>query len=324
MADKFVFQNAKIKSRENKLLTQQAVQRLSECTTSHDAFKTLIEIGLGAGVAFEGDDFDRLFAYEEEQAVALLKEMNVDNALDAFLLECDYLNAKLVLKSMASGKSATFTKPSGVMDRDDLKTAITAGDLSALPTHMQAAVKQVQKLIFDGKASAHAIDCIMDKAMFAHQLAALPRSEKLAKKYFVTKIDLANFASFVRCKRLGLDWKFFEECFIDGASVSLADFEKLFDAQLDALKESVKYGEYATIVAQLVDSQSLVAFEVASDNMLFSMWRECADDMFCAAPIISHYLARVTQVRVCKLIVAGIKNHVDNKLIRERMRDLYA
>ena len=82
MSDKFVFQNAKIKHMESKLLTSQSVQRLLDCAEKEDAFKVLLEMGFGSGIPVETNDFDTLFAHEEENAVALLKEFNVG----AFLL----------------------------------------------------------------------------------------------------------------------------------------------------------------------------------------------------------------------------------------------
>ena len=67
-----------------------------------------------------------------------------------------------------------------------------------------------------------------------------------------------------------------------------------------------------------------MAFEVEQDNALLKMWKDNKDDMFSVAPIVAFYLTKITQIRVAKLAVAGIKNGVEQSQIRERMREIYA
>ena len=54
------------------------------------------------------------------------------------------------------------------------------------------------------------------------------------------------------------------------------------------------------------------------------MWKDNKNDLFGVAPIVSFYLTKVTQIRVAKLAVAGIKNGVEQGQIKERMREIYA
>lgn len=63
---------------------------------------------------------------------------------------------------------------------------------------------------------------------------------------------------------------------------------------------------------------------MASENALLKEWKDTDFDMFSIAPIVAYYLTKKTELKVVKLIVAGIKNHVDPQIIKERMRELYA
>ena len=54
------------------------------------------------------------------------------------------------------------------------------------------------------------------------------------------------------------------------------------------------------------------------------MFRDEFNDLFSIAPIVNFYLTKRTEIKLTKLIVAGIKNHVDPQLIKERMREIYA
>lgn len=325
MSDKFVFQNAKIKHMEPKLLTSQNVQRLLECSSSADAYKLITEIGYGAGLTSDRADFDELFRHEEENAVAVLREFNVDGALDAFLIQCDYLNIKAFIKAEASSsKNAPMLMPYGMLDTDDLRAAVISGDVSNLPAEMGDAVKVILKLIGEDKITPHSVDTIVDKAMYRDIIRKIKKQGALEKLYFTRKIDFLNIASFLRCKKLGLAEKFFIDGFIDGGELEQKFFADIFDSPVEILKEKCKYTPYQDIVAKVAESGNLVEFEVDCDNTLLKIWKDERDDMFSVAPIVNFYLTKTTELKVVKLIVAGIKNHVDPQLIRERMRELYA
>ena len=65
MSDKFMYQNARVKSMEASLFTVQSVAMLLDCTTVQSAFRALLDMGFGAGVTVSDCDFDTLFLSEE-------------------------------------------------------------------------------------------------------------------------------------------------------------------------------------------------------------------------------------------------------------------
>lgn len=325
MSDKFVFQNAKIKHMESKLLAVQAVQRLLDCDSPQDAFKVLIDLGFGSGLTFEGNDFDRLFESEEEKSVAFLKEFNVDHALDVFLLQYDYLNLKAILKATVQGsRDKMLFSPCGLYDTDALCAVVDGEKVDNMPIYVKDAVDEVQSLVAEDKATPHLIDCAVDRVMYKHIFAIVKKSGKLAKDYFIRKIDYLNLLSLLRCRKLGLSYEFFKEGFIEGGNIALNTFEKTFDSSLDSLVEGVKHTVYEDIVKKVAEDGNIISVEVESDNALLKMWRDENNDLFSVAPIVSFYLTKMTEIRLAKLIVAGIKNNVDVTIIKERMRDLYA
>jgi hypothetical protein len=58
MSDKFIYQNARIKAIETRLLSLQQLQRLLDASSTSDVFKLLVESGFGQGVSAENGDFD--------------------------------------------------------------------------------------------------------------------------------------------------------------------------------------------------------------------------------------------------------------------------
>ena len=159
--------------------------------------------------------------------------------------------------------------------------------------------------------------------MFKESRALVKKSGELAKKYLVKKIDLLNISSFLRVKKLSLPLDFFEKGFIEGGKLAKDVFASAFDS-IEKFKENTKPTEYREIVEKVADSLDIVALEVAIDNDLLKMFRNEYNDMFSIAPIVNYYLTKRTEIKLTKLIVAGIKNHVDPAIIRERMREIYA
>ncbi|MBQ9276867.1 MAG: V-type ATPase subunit [Clostridia bacterium] len=322
MSDKFVFQNAKIKHMESKLITSQSVQRLIECQSANDAFKVLLEMGFGAGIPVDTNDFDALFSHEEENAVALLKEFNVGNALDAFMVEIDYLNLKSAFKAHATGTDFSSSLV-GLYDVNEMKSQIEGVESEKLPKEMKEAVSALLELEKAEKLSPRVIDVTVDKAMYKHILSLVKKSGNLAKRYYIKKIDYLNILSFLRVQKLSLPLEFFVGGFIEGGTLARELFESSFDS-VEKFKENTKPTEFREIVEKVADDKDVVALEVAMDNDLLKMFKDENNDLFSISPIVSYYLTKRTEIKLTKLIVAGIKNHDDPQLIRERMREIYA
>ena len=321
MSDKFVYQNARVKSMEASLFSAQSVSRLLDCTTVDAAFKALADMGFGSGASVADGDFDALFLTEEARAVDFLKEFNVDGALDAFLAEYDFLNLKSAFKSSVTKKPAVKA-PNGKYDFDEIKGWIEQDAKQDIPAHFVGAVNELKKLVLTDSVSPHKVDCIVDRALYEYIFSSLKKNAKTERKYFTIKADAANINAFLRCKRLGLSKAYFAEGFIEGGELDF--LPSIYEQSLDVLKEKCKRTYYGEWVAKAVDENNLVALEVTVDNALLKMWKDEKDDLFSVAPIVAYYLTKVTQIRVAKLAVAGIKNGVDQAKIKERIRELYA
>ncbi len=320
MSYKFLYQNAQIKSRESKLLTQQGVQRLLDASDTREASRALAELGFGT----DGENFDVVFKRAEDENIALLKEMNEGGALDAFLIESDYTNLKILLKAFVSGLKAETFAPDGLFEVGFLQNAIETGEVAALPRQMQEIILKTQEALAGGQISAHKLDIDVDKTQYAHQLELCKKSGKVAKEYFEKRIDYLNISSFERARRLNLDQSFFEECFINGGKIALTTFQSVWELHGEELLKPFKETAYFEDLKALDEGGKLVVFEAKSDNALLKLWKGEKDDLYSISPIVAFYMSRKTELKIAKLIVAGVKNHVAPQIIKERMRELYA
>lgn len=320
MSYKFLYQNAQIKSRESKLLTQQGVQRLLDASDTREASRALAELGFGT----DGENFDVVFKRAEDENIALLKEMNEGGALDAFLIESDYTNLKILLKAFVSGLKAETFAPDGLFEVEFLQNAIETGEVAALPKQMQEIVLKTQEALAGGQISAHKLDIDVDKTQYAHQLELCKKSGKVAKEYFEKRIDYLNISSFERARRLNLDQSFFEECFINGGKIALTTFQSVWELHGEELLKPFKETAYFEDLKALDEGGKLVVFEAKTDDSLLKVWKSEKDDLYSIAPIVAFYMSRKTELKIAKLIVAGVKNRVAPQIIKERMRELYA
>lgn len=320
MSYKFLYQNAQIKSRESKLLTQQGVQRLLDASDTREASRALAELGFGT----DGENFDVVFKRAEDENIALLKEMNEGGALDAFLIESDYTNLKILLKAFVSGLKAETFAPDGLFEVGFLQNAIETGEVAALPRQMQEIILKTQEALAGGQISAHKLDIDVDKTQYAHQLELCKKSGKVAKEYYEKRIDYLNISSFERARRLNLDQSFFEECFINGGKIALTTFQSVWELHGEELLKPFKETAYFEDLKALDEGGKLVVFEAKSDNALLKLWKGEKDDLYSISPIVAFYMSRKTELKIAKLIVAGVKNHVAPQIIKERMRELYA
>lgn len=320
MSYKFLYQNAQIKSRESKLLTQQGVQRLLDASDTREASRALAELGFGT----DGENFDVVFKRAEDENIALLKEMNEGGALDAFLIESDYTNLKILLKAFVSGLKAETFAPDGLFEVGFLQNAIETGEVAALPKQMQEIILKTQEALASGQISAHKLDIDVDKTQYAHQLELCKKSGKVAKEYFEKRIDYLNISSFERARRLNLDQSFFEECFIDGGKIALTTFQSVWELHGEELLKPFKETAYFEDLKALDEGGKLVVFEAKTDDSLLKVWKSEKDDLYSIAPIVAFYMSRKTELKIAKLIVAGVKNRVAPQIIKERMRELYA
>lgn len=306
---------------ESRLLGPQQLQRLAEASSVREIQKTLGETGFGASAGSEGAGVDRLIEAEEKGALALLKEFDADGALTAFLLEADYLNLKALLKASVTGEKNPVLGGEGTMTTEALRLAVE-GDVRSLRPHMQEAVRVVEKAAAEGRLTPHGIDCAVDKAMYRDIAEAAKAGGGKVAEYFRFKTDCVNISTFFRCRKLGLSEKLFEENFMEGGTLGEEFFLSVYDGTEDAFREKCRYTPYREL-CEIADGASLTAYEVAVDNRLLDMWREQKDDMFSCAPVVGYYLGKLAEIKAVKLIYAGVRNNVEPRLIKERMRECY-
>lgn len=329
-AGSLVYVNARIKALENSLLNQMQLTRLMDAETLDDAYKILTECGYGAGMAVDNCyQYEKLLVAEEKNAVDFLKENIVPKyCLEAFLIMIDYHNAKAIMKAkyLKLEDISALVNGEGQIELGTMKDKIYADNYDSFSAFMKNALITIDTEFANDNRSPRLIDTTLDKAMY-NEIFDLIRKTKNTKsviaKYFVAKCDFCNIGTFLRCRKLNLDIKFFESNFMKGGNVPYAEFNSLFDQSLELFRDKMKFFGYGEVVNKALEDNGLVKFETAVDDYLLSLFRLDRNDMFSVSPIAGFYLAKLVEVKVVKLVITAVKNKVDKSLLKERLRELY-
>lgn len=329
MAGSLLYVNARIKSLENGLLNQMQLSRLAEAENLQDAFKILQECGYGAGLQIEDiRSYENLIAEKERQASAFLRENLFKNSgLEIFLLKNDYHNAKVLMKAkyLRLENVGDMVAPDGLLSLEVMQSEIKDDKYEKFPKEMAVALQKIDQDFVDGNRSPRLIDTTIDEAMFRNISRILKSSgQKPLSDYFKAWVDTTNILSFIRTRKLGLDFDFFESVFISCGTIQLSTLKDLYDATNEKFIEKMKYTPYGELVVKAFEEDGLVKYETYADNFLMNIFKQSKYDMFSVAPIAGFYLGQLTEIKVIKLIIAGIKNKVDTKILKIRLRELYA
>lgn len=325
MKDGLLFANAVAKAKEDNLFTEERLFRMLEAPDLAAAVKILAEANYGGGLIVDDPlDFEKILDAEHSLLLEFLKSVNVKDAgFECFYIRADYHNIKAIVKARYQGESPDRMLTGGGMIPVSVLKEKLASEEPDINPYVNKALKEIKKA-FDAQKSPRLIDTLIDRALFEDIAARLksPSVDKYVKQYFTAYIDCVNIATFVRTARIGGKAGFFLSNFIEGGSLNSKKLGDMFP-DAEKLKEYLLYSGYRSFADKLSESD-LAAFDTARDNYLLNIFRDNRRDMFSAAPSLGYYLAKLNEIKVLRIVLVCIKNGVDRKEIKKRMRLLYA
>lgn len=325
-----IYANARIKSLENNLLTTDKMLRMIDSLSIDDALKVLTESNYGGGVVLDNPNkYENLLLAEMSDTTEFIKEiMPKGLGMEIFFYKHDYHNAKGIMKAKYSSQDniKDLLTSQGLIETEKLIDNINDDEYGDLYDEMKQALEEIDATFVSGDRSPRVIDVTLDKAYFKHISRLSSKYVESIRRYIKSFADLTNIATFIRSKSANMGVKKTMDSLVEGGEISLDFYEPLYDLSSEMLQEKFKYTNYYSIVLKAFESKSraLVDYETAQDDYLLSIFKSDKHDMFSIAPMAGYYLAKVTEIKVARMILVCIKNRVDKKLIKQRLRDLYA
>ncbi len=318
--------SARIRARENSLLTRERRERMVEARDDEEAAKVLSECGYAQPEDLSVPAVNAVLSqYRESLFRELRKSVPEPRLVEVFQIKYDYHNAKALLKSEALGENASrLLMAGGRYTPDTLSEDFHRGALAEYTEPFRDAVAQAQKALFEDH-DPQKCDLLLDRACYAEMAdAAKASGSALLPGYVRLCVDAVNLRAAVRLGRMGRS-ELLEESLLPGGDVSTTAIAaaqgealaKLFDRS--PLEKAAKLG----VAVMAPDTGSLTEFERSCDNALVGYLAQAKRIPFGEQPVVGYLCAREAEATAIRTILSGRKAGLSAEAIRERLRDCY-
>ena len=315
----YAYAVARVRALENNLLSGSDIELL--LTTKH--VEDCIRILSDKGYEIEGGHIEQIFQRELGKTHDLLHEIAPDPAVfDIFSIKNDYHNLKVVLKGLSTGKDfEQMLLPTVMVDVAVIKEAVTEDNFSLLPDQMAFAAQEAYELL-NRQGDSQLASVVIDKAS---ELAFYEGAKETENSFILSlvrlMIDCNNVKTALRCAMMGKSVEYVLYALPDVNSVSVRELAANAGTDLTALKEYLYGTEFSEGIPLLDKDFSL--FEKWCDDLILQKVMQARFKAFGPEPILAYLFAKETEVKAAHIILTGKANHVEEEMIRGRLRMLY-
>lgn len=316
----YAYAVARIHARETGLLTGAVYEQLLAAPDYAACLRVLGEKGWEIS---SEEEPGALLSAEEGKTWALIAEMVDDmSPFDVFLYANDYHNLKAAIKKEATGDSVEpVFVGHGTVDPELLKKAAQSHEFALLPPAMAAAASEawtVMKQTGDGQLC----DMVLDKAALCAIGAAGEQAQnELMARYAELTVAAADIKVAVRCCKMKKNRTFILNALAPCRSLSVTRLAAAAAESPDAVYEYLRLTDYAGAVEALKDSAA--AFECWCDDLLMEAIRPEKYATFTIGPLAAYILARQSELKSVRMILAGKRNRLPADAVRARLRKTY-
>lgn len=312
---------AKIKVKENRLLTNSNLEQLAEENDIKRIVSDLIDRDYKFDMVQRYEDYGIVLKQAEEDVYKLVREiMEEDNIVEIFLSRNDYYNIKMILKSKIQGKEyESKLLNSGTYSTEKISSIMENKEYDRLDRNMKQAIQEAVEL-YEKTKMPFIIDAILDKACYGKlkTLASNLKNEFIVT-YIEKLIDITNIKTFFRVRKIYKDLSLFEISYIEGGKITLHTFIENFEEEEQSLK--YKFIGFSDTIGQAVDNyESLDKF---CDNYIMNYMRDAKLKSLTIEPILAFIYAKRTEFKNIRIILTGKLNNISAEKIKERLRESY-
>lgn len=240
-------------------------------------------------------------------------------AFSFMLFKNDFHNLKVSLKSKVLDiKGENYLIPSCISP-EVLMEKVDEKDFDNLPYGMKECAHEAYDVLVRTK-DGFLCDLVVDR----HCLDAILREVRKTRNEFLISYakTFASFANIKTAYRLSKGRR--DKEIIDMALCHVDEFdrellvENCTNGNLVSYLKTTRFGD----LAEVLDT-SVTLFEKECDERLFRMCVEVKDKVLGPEPVFFYYMAKEMEIANIRIILYCMKNGIDRKTIRERVRNVY-
>ena len=322
----YLFISARVRCLENDLLSADVLRRLTEAGDSAAFFSVLEEYGyplmrneINGKIGAE-ESFDAAW----QTALQTVAQDVPDGAVvDFFRYGADCNNLKSALKCAALGRDAAELLQDGSVSAACATEAVEKEDFSAYPEQLAqgaAAALDAYRRTGDGRQ----IDLILDRACFA-QMAQAAQGEPFLQELLARRADTTNLLTALRLARRegATARRLFPEAALPGGVLPVAELAAAVEGGPEQVAEFIARSPYAALCA--LGDVATLPFQTLSrgaEDLCLSFAEEAKWVPFGAPVVACYLLAKETEVKNLRMILAGIRAGVPAAEMQGRLRRL--
>ncbi|HHZ19472.1 MAG TPA: hypothetical protein GX391_02995 [Firmicutes bacterium] len=307
----YAYAVGRIRALEIGLIPDNLLERLMSVASAQEALQVLAETEYGA-VAHDGD-YETLIEDELLRVYQLLQELApASEAIKVFRFRWDLHNIKL-LAAGGNGKPSRL----GNFPWEVLWEMLNRADYSRLPVEFQTVLNQFQEAESSSAAQ-------LDQAYYSYGKRVLCAKEGILRDYWLARLDLTNLRLLVRLRKVGAPLEDFVKFMVAHGLIAQKEWLEVYGAPWEAVVAWLGYKPYHSIardgVASLTD---LPVLEREIDNYLLERLDRAKWVALGVEPLIAYLLAKETEAKNLRLILAGKSNRLSTETVKRRLRRGY-
>lgn len=338
----YLFLDAMIKLRASSLLSFEKLCQMAASGSSETARQILADAGWPKMAGMSVPEIDAVLTRRREQLYDdITRDIPEDEVIGLLRLKYDYHNAKVIIKSEASGmKGEALLSDVGSVSPKMLKSAFEESDYRAVPSTLGKAMDEA-KSVLARTQNPQLADFVLDRAYFEEmrelaeaveadprQLTPLLDSEAQGRfplRYRALLIDCANLRTCVRCVRMGKDADFMAGALIPGGSVSVDNLVRAAlsgDGLANAFFAS-PLAQAAALGASVMKGGEMTRFEKECEDSIMRYLANLRLTEFGPVLVVWYLTVEETNLINVRMILTGLQAGVSPEKLKERLRETY-
>ncbi|MDO5015194.1 MAG: V-type ATPase subunit [Clostridia bacterium] len=317
----YTYAVARIKANELSLLGENDIEQLISGGDYDFSLRKLMESGFGEINA--GEDYSAMLKRYAKKTWDFLNEvMPYDNDLDFLIVKNDMHALKAALKSIVAqqDQSENYIFPT-INSVEEIKDLVAKRKFDDLPEYMVQVAKQAYGVLTE-TGNGQVADAIIDKATLDIILTKAKETKvKLCRDVAEVFCATANIKNLYRCILTNKSEEYMRLSVSECDTLSKEDMIQAALGGKEAFLNALLETPYEDAKKYLETSFS--SFEKWCDDLIMQQVKPEKANYFGMGPLIAYYIAKETELKTIRIILAAKKNDLSADVIRERVRSLY-
>lgn len=323
--------NTRIRTFEDQLLKSDVYERMLTAESGEEVFNLLQDTPYGDFMNEETSvyEFEAVLNAEQKRMYETLYAISPNRlVIDLSTLRYDYQNLKVLVKEKYTKEDlSSLLLPFGSTPLSELTDLVENRSNPNVHEQMNACIQEVFQYIEDYHEH-HAIDIIFDNHYWQH-MCAISKEESRGDISEIVKrnIDIFNISTILRSHFMGRHLGFISAVLAEGGRLPVDNLIDSIGQSLDDFVEYLKGTPYKKLIEisyeEFINEKTLNSFDIRKDNFMMGKLKERKIVPFGPTAIIGYIYAKEIEIKNLRILLVGKINHLPEKTLRSRVRDIY-